>query len=464
MEYPLSSTYGARSALFLQSADDYHRHRHRINKKLKHLRRSLNIQTKDSKHYAEKEKISSISSENYAMDSKFGEVILLQIERDLIYAEETRLLLNVRSSKAKEKFLISKYKKSIVNAKKLLKVTTEERDTDRVLELLAYIAIIEGYLKVSRKKWSVAINAFSVARIILQFLYQHEKLPEGLTKELYLDLIDNIVDPALSLSLSQASIKQANLLLVSKNAVSENKIDYLQKAIDIISRRDPSFVKVSSSENASEKLIDSIKWLNYEAQLSSDELAKSIMKCNKEEAKVKENDPSTYDVSLINWQDAITIHTQEMERSNNDADAEDDDENQDKYIISTYLNYNYLLLRIRRDIALYENLQATYKKKTVSRTTLLETARDSLKMLQNVIKSIEEIKELPGVANDDDLNESLDKLDVYFQSLKLYKLAQAYLISNKYKESLALLNESHKQLSKIDSILQIDSSVDDLLK
>ncbi|QPG76313.1 hypothetical protein FOA43_003699 [Brettanomyces nanus] len=442
MEHPLSSTYGVRLGYFLQSADDYHRHRHRINKKLSKLRRSLEISTKDTKNYKEKEKISSITSENYDSSIRYGDVILYQVERDLLYAEETQLLLDVHMSKVKEKFLVSKYKKALLNAKRLLKIAEHETDDFRMLEILVYAAFASGFLSVSKKRWGFAKNAFSIARCSLQCLYEHQKLPSDLNKELYMDLIDKVVDPVLKVStLEESGIRSPDLVLISRGQAAEfaDKIPFLKKAVDIIRKIDATLVTISS-EGEEKEMIKSITWYSYSAVIKSEDEARVVMKALEAEKNVDAGDASSYDPALIAFQDALSFHAQEMERAEVFAS---DEEKQEAHIILTYLKYNHILLRIRRDITLLEGINRKGNSK-VTRVAVLDNIRDYLKILEGVNSSIEEIRELPGVSNDDELTGTLTSLDSYFKTVQMAKLARGYTAVQKCRESLALLQRAHQ--------------------
>lgn len=449
MDYPLANTYGARSELFLQSADDYHRQRHRVNKKLNKLRRNLNIITKDTKNYKEKNKDSIICKENYDMDTLFGDILLYQIERDLLYAQETRLLLNVHTSKSKERFLITKYKKALKRATQLIDVISNEQDQYKILEILTLTAIIEGSLSISRKKFSKALYSFSVARCCLQFLYSYQKVPTTYTNELYYDLIDLIVDPALKVAALQTKITRVNdLVQLSKEQINNNKdeiynISYLSKAIEIIKNVNSSYI-TPSNENEIE-ILKEITWGSYSAKISSNDVALAIMKVNNELSSIVDSDASSYDAALISYQDAVNLHSQEMERNKND----DNDENQEQHIILTYLMYNYLLLRIRRDITIMKELDnKADANKNSTRQKLLELWKDCIKVNDSIISSFEEIKELSGISNDDDIMDMLNTFNIYFQVKKQMKLSEAYLISNEYVKSLALI-------SNCDELIQL---------
>ncbi|GMM44447.1 signal recognition particle subunit [Pichia kluyveri] len=447
MDYPLANTYGVRSELFLQSADDYHRQRHRTNKKLNKLRRELKIITKDTKNYKDKEKITQIVAENYDMEPLFGDVLLYLVERDLLYAQETRLLLDVHSLKPKEKFLVSKYKKALQNAKHLLEVIKNETDDLKTLEILTYTAIIEGSIAITKKKYDISLYAFSIAKCAIHFLYNYQKLPETITKEFYYEIADGIIDPALKVSASSEKLNFTDLTELAKSQIFNIElIPYLYKAVKIIESHNATYVTPTSENNID--LLKEVKWGSYSAQLTSDDLSLAIMKINEELKNIDDKNTSSFDSPLISYQDAITLHTQEMERnSSNDEESN----NQEQYIILTYLKYNYLLLRIRRDNTIMKDLDAQIvenqnSKKKLSTQKIIELLKDYLKINEGIAVSLVEINDLPGIANDDELVNLLNTVGVYFKVKNQQKLSQAYLISHQYKEALALIVNSSKLL------------------
>lgn len=467
MEYPLANTYGVRSELFLQSADDYHRQRHRVNKKLTKLRRNLKIVTKDTKNYKEKNKDATICADNYDMEPLFGDVLLYQIERDLLYAQETRLLLDVHTSKSKERFLITKYKKALKHAHQLISTIANEEDQNKVLEILTYTAIIDGSLSISRKKYANALYSFSVARCCLKFLYTYQTLPNIYTKELYYDIIDLVVDPALTVAALQtktAGISDLTQLSQEQVSVKKNEsinVLYLNKAIEIVKKINPSYVTPSNETET--EILNEITWGQYNAKISSNDIALAIMKVKNELKNVVDLDASSYDSALIAYQDAVNLHSQEMER--NGGNDNDNDDNQEQHIILTYLMYNYLLLRIRRDVTLMKELDNKADlNKNSTRQKLLELWKDCIKVNDSILSSLNEIKELSGIANDDEIMDMLTTFDIYFQIKKQMRLSQAYLISNEYVKSLALISYSDDLIKCVKPLTHEDATKGNLPK
>lgn len=442
MKYPLASTLGERGELFLQTADDFHRQRLRVNKRLNTLRRKLNIITKDTKNYSQKNKISRIDSEDYDKDTMFGDVILFQAERDLLHAQETKLLLDVHFSHSKELFINSKYRKAWKSIQHLISIMEHEKDLLKLLEVLTYGNLIKGLSKVTMKRYTEAYPIFNIAKESLLFLYSHQELDSKYTKELYLDIIDLTIEPALKVVEGQCASEQSFSLSELTDKTGSDK--FTAMAVKLMQKIDPSFV--AKTDNHATK-IRQISWSRYTVDVEREEVALAISKIMGATENILPFDFNSYDQSLILYQDAINLQSSEIERNGKDIY---DSENQDQFIILTYLKYNYLLLTIRRDFAMIDKLgkdlntgMNTSKQKTLS------LLREILKVNDSILDSLNQINELPGVSNDDTLVDYIQTLHSFFTVKKQIRLAQAYIFSNKYLQSLALATSSFEILNNL---------------
>ncbi|ESW97117.1 hypothetical protein KL918_000727 [Ogataea parapolymorpha] len=436
MESPLISTFGERLESFPSSTEDYAKIRHRLSNRLQKLRRALKIQTKDTKNYRAKEKTSSISPEDYEKDTRFGDLLLYLIERDLVFVEEITYG-QIEYSRTTKTLTISKLKKARQHAKHLLSLLANEQDDLKLLAILILASYVEGRLAFSRSKWAEAAFALSVARCSLQYLSQTE------TSDLYTQIIEGYIDSELKIcALKLENDRNPDLLQFSKTYATKDTITYLSKAINMVKAKDGDVLKPISKTT----LVDSVSWFEFSAPLKDLDLARAITKAQTEEKNVVETDPASFDRSFLLWTDASNSHKSSLKG----GIESDDDENQDKYVIMTYIDYHQLLLRIRRNISLLNRVNAKLnKKKTVSKAAFLENAKECVKLYEDVISSFKELTELSGVAHNESLHSSLVSLQVYFSALKAYKLAKSYLISNKYAESLALLNKTVEILKEV---------------
>lgn len=445
MDFPLASTFGERAALSLQTPDDFHRQRLRINKRLNTLRRKLNMITKDTRNYSTKNKTKSLTEVEYEKNPAVGDLLLFQAERDVLYAQETKLLLDVHFSRAKEQFIKIKYRRALNTLKHLISIMKNEGDQLKKLEILTYAALIRGLLDVTSKRYSKIFASFGTAKYSLQFLYSKQELPDRFTKEFYLDIIELVINPALKVAELQTGEKvQINISDLASEQTDHSVDDDLRlsNAINIMQSIDSSFLTRYDHQQVGKQ---TISWSTYTVEVEREEVAAAIAKINDEVKNIVDDDHDSYDISMALYDDAIALQNAEIKRNKKDMY---DSENQEQYIILTYLNYNTLLLRIRRDIAMINSMNSKYEsKKNASRSKTLLFWRNKMKAIDNIIASVSELKSLPGMANDDDLTDFSQTLETYFVVQKQMLLANAYLTSNQYLNSLALIADSSKIIS-----------------
>ncbi|CUM66978.1 uncharacterized protein PRCAT00004665001 [Priceomyces carsonii] len=449
MESPLSITLGERMSAYLVSSEDYLKQRKRTNKRLLKLRHELNLITKDTKNYKQKEKISKTGVEDYNKDERVGLLLLLTAERDILYALELKSLMEIGSHRASsyKTLMISRIKRALMTSKKLLEISKEEKDDIKLLELFTYTSLIQGFLSINKKKWPIATNAFSISKCALDFLLSRlDESPEEneidsiqYRKTFLNEIADTIVDPSLSLVISQDESLHENtvdLRSISRKHCHENLLPYLHPAVKIIQKIDPRFVSEISS---SVDLLKSIEWRGHEALLYNDEISFKIMKLTDENKNPWKSfkDANQFDSLLAGWREVLDLHTTDLEKSRDDDDLE---KVQDRAILLTYINYNLLFTRLKRDMLIIDQLNDS---------TNISKRQDIARLYGTIIETIEEIKDLPGVYNDGDLYESLERLSLYFAAKKHINLADSFILNKKFPEALKIFKyifDIHSQL------------------
>lgn len=450
MDSPLNLTLGARMSAYLTTSEDFKKQRKRLNKNLVKLRHELDLITKDTTNYKNKEKISSISSKDYEKNDKYAILLLWTAERDMLYALEIKTMMENDMSASYKNLMISKIKKSLSTAKKVLEITAPEKSDLKKIELYTYAALIQGHLSISKKQWAVALNAYSVAKCSLDFLYsqlnrdQDDEL--SFSKTLIQELMETVVDPSLNLAISQEdSLKNStrDVKTFSRQHCHDNELPYLQNVISIIERLDPSFV---SELSASVELIKSVKWRNHEANLYNDEIAFKLLTLTNDDVTNWKlfSDANQFDLLITGWSDALELHQVDTEKNQDDDELE---KVQDRAILLTHINYNLLFTRLKRDLLIIDQLSTTnvYKNKDISR------------LYSDIIAITQELKDLPGVYNDGDLFQSLESLEKFFNAKKTSVLAESFEFNNKFAEALKIFSYIQNELlSSSESFYKID--------
>lgn len=422
MNSPLSATLGARMNAYLTSSEDYKKQRQRVVKTMVRLRRDLGIITRDTKNYAAKQKTSTISADDYNKDSKYGLLLLLTAERDLLYAQEikTKMEINSDDSAANQKALVvSRVKRATFTLKKLLEITAGESDMLR-LELFVFAALAQGQLSTTKKQWAKVLNSLSIAKCASDLLKNNPEL-----KVLLDDINDTIVEPSLKLALSQGGHEDAfGIRAVTRKHCHDTEVPYLSPAVDIIRKHNESLVTEKASEAS---LIKSVEWRGHRAQLYNDEVAHRIMELTSET-------DADLDSVITGWSQVLELHQQDVDLAQVNDDSDDLNKVQDYAILLTYIKYNMYFVRMKRDYTQAKNVSSV----------------DQYRLFGRLVESTEQVKELPGVYKDEVLHVSLEKLQQYFTARKNVLLANVFKKLEKYAEALSVLHHTQEELLSVE--------------
>lgn len=410
---------------FLQAPSDFVRQRRLANKRLQNLRRQLNITTKDTKNYKNKEKVTKISQIDYEKDARYGEILLFTCERDLLFAEEVKLESDFNAdSKSSKQFIITKYKKAYMNGVKLFNVVDDENVK---LQLAVYITLISGNLELLRRNWEVSLKSLCISHCALQFL---NKLQPS---ALYEELIEVKIDPLLKLCYFQLE-KEVPIDLASscRAALGSPFGKIAQWVVEYVSKTDGEFFKVEPA--GSDEFVRRVKWSAYETEVKNSDIQQSLFKVSKLLELSKFHNVNEFDPILLCWQDLV-----EKQREIVSKKSDADEDLQDNQILLAYCEYNYLLFRVARDLQVVRELK----------NATLDNSKLKKRLFDNVSSTLNQIKDLPGVYQDEALWSSLETLIVCIEALEMASVGECMFSLNKYKESLALYSEAEKKVSGI---------------
>ena len=443
MESPLEATLGARMSSYLVNVDDFQKQRKRLNRQLTKLRHELNIVTSNTKNYKQLEKVSQIDQLAYSEDPKNGLLLLLTAERDLLHAFKIKALLEIGndSTVSYKNLMVSKIKRSLQTTKKLLQITQGESDQTKRVELFVYAALIQGFYSITKKQWSKALNAFSIARCALEYLSSTDNSSGSADDEdlqyrktIFSEILDSTVNPSLNLAILQdeASEKDAwasDLKLVARKHCNDGLLPFLIPVVDYIRSQNASFVEELTTEA---DIINSVEWRGHKARINNNEIAYKITKLNQDANKV--SSAEQFDEFAQVWTDLADLHSSEQ-----NVDEDDHEAVQERAILSTYINYNALFAKLKRDSLL---IAASTKE-----SSGLERSRVVYRLYNAAFATLQELKDLPGVYNDEELYRSLEILEGYFAAQKNYTAAEIYAFNEKYGDALVIFNSIKESLS-----------------
>lgn len=398
MDSPLQLTFGERNAAYLSAPQDYRKQRVKVARRVHRLKKYLKIQCKNTRKYQE----SAVGPEQYAQDEKYQLLVLLQSEKDCLFALELKAVLELseHSSKSKQRLMATRLKKAGKLSGALAQMSAGEPNNTKRLEILVYNELVHGYLGVLGRKYERAITHYSNARVALKCLEAH-----GSNSELYRDIVEDVID----FNLGLAVYKSRGLESIDLNEFTKKHADAASDTVALVTRTDPAFLELASQVEH----VTSVAWRNFNASVKDEVISKKLHELGLEGADI--------DSRLSLWQDVLSIHQENL--------AKDLENDENDLILLSYINYNLLVSRVERDYKLVRGLFPA-------------SLTQALKIYDNIIATIGEIIELPGVYSDDELSANLESLNNFFKLSKEKIFINHFIGEKQYKKALYLANQA----------------------
>ncbi|KAG5365208.1 Signal recognition particle subunit SRP68 [Yarrowia sp. C11] len=434
MENPLLTVLSHRTA-----GNEY---RGVVTKRLATLKRRLGVQTKDTKQYQPKE----VAATDVAEDIRFAQLLLLQAERAWAVSQETASVLETNGSAGKRKRVASKLTKAVQYAVALEQSVSVSQSDEVRLQIATYRLLLEGALYAHKKQWQKLVEPYSAARVGLSALVTLAKDAED--AELLADVISTQIDPALGVALLKVSPDRK---LDLENA-SKGYVDASSDFGKLVQKINPHALEVDEAHG-----LDEIEWRGHQAKITDPDVARTVSNALTQ-SKAEDKTIADYDTLLSLWQSANDLVKEELERFELAGIAAHDDTTQNAHIVLTFINFHMLQQRIERDRLL---LSEVSQLKTVDRKdhakskqeklpsalkisthTRLLQLKDSVRLLGNIVQSVDEILNLAGVSNDSALVAALGATRDAYRAQKLASIGASYDLVGDYKNALALSNKA----------------------
>lgn len=457
---PIAATYGTRVDQLLETPRDYARYHDKLNKKLQRLRHRCQVVTKDTKKYSIKEKYSKITSDQYDHKNKlYGVLVLLHAERDLALAETLKLRARQRGKlkKSEKRVLSTRLKKVVKTTERLVEFTKNEAQWITRVQYIAYAKLARAeYLihgKFSKQKDSSKIS--------------HE-LALSFAALSYMRNIKILSDSTLELIHSKY---EYTLKLHAGNILSSAELhNYIVREVQSADKNGDEMIKLLLENGYTAELQDievghvasikQIEWRAFTAEVHDSQVEQLIQ----EARGVVIKDVLDHDSRLLKWQQALEkqetrIAYHEDQSQENEDGAVGNEENDQ--ILLAYIKYNVLFTSILRDNYLFNQLWKQWNQLGTSMSSRLTKFKEIDRIVQNLVKYLQDVMELPGVYSDDDLMAQLQLCKLYFQlSASSGCLGSLYRSKGKYMESLALHVDAYQ---KLESKLSEIGALDDIL-
>ncbi|KAI0132166.1 signal recognition particle protein [Xylariales sp. AK1849] len=454
---------------------DYSTYHKQLVKKLLSCRKKLNISIKNRGKFTKKGDPRDITSEQIAENHAYLHLGLLTAERAWAQAMELKATHSADTNGItgrSRSHIISRLDKGARTAERLVEVLSNNASgaspTD-LLEARAYASLMRGaekFEKQSKQSWESCLRNYSTARIIYVAL--------SLTRnpDTFKDLLSETIDPSIRYAAYQ--IKEPRTLAIP--AIAKKYFPSDSSLTTQINERDSSLLKQTAAE-AKEGQVGSpsapqtINWRSREVKIEDATIALALASTDAATAQLAEKLASpevilpkemaaAYDGVLIASQDAADATKHAIDELKEEGVSQNDRRVQSLHITRTAVNYQMISWRIGRnrvlsgdhDGALLDSAPNTTRKakketekeagaknsKTEPTGRKIARLKEKLVLYDATLQSLQSIKELPGVAADEDLQEQLDATYQYFHALKCLSIARSHSLAGNSINALAL--------------------------
>lgn len=320
--------------------------------------------------------------------------------------------------------------------------TTGASDTD-VLEARAYASMIRGATQFEKQSWEPCLRSYATARII------YIALSTSMSGDIFKDLLSDTIDPSIRFAAYQSKVPRTlAIATIARKAFPSSDSDLVAQ----INKLDSELLNQSESDAQKGQVgapnaPQTITWRSREVKIEDAAIALALASTDTATARLAEKLASSdvilpkemaaaYDEVLIASQDAADATKHAIDELKEEGVSQNDPRIQSLQITRTAVNYHMISWRIGRnrvlsgehDGALLDSAPTTTrksKKDASSRKPKIEPTgrkisrlKDKVVLYDSTLQSIDSIKELPGVAADEELLEQLNATAKYFQALK----------------------------------------------
>ncbi|KAJ3503485.1 hypothetical protein NM208_g16505 [Fusarium decemcellulare] len=451
---------------------DYSTYHGSLAKRLLSCRRKLGIVTKNRGKFHEHDKV---TAEKVAENNEYVHLLLLTSERAWAQA------MSMKSGHTSDKKGITGRARSHISSR-LIKATqaadalvealvqtdiSGATPTD-ILEAKAYSSLIHGTSYFEKRNWEPSLRSYATARVI------YSALATATKGDLFKELLSETIDPSIRYAAYQLQTpRTVPIPIIARKAFPQSDADLVQE----INRIDSSILKSGEAEArdgiaSAEGAPKTLTWRSREVNIEDAQIAMAwgAVLAAKERlaedlASPKGRQPhelaAAYDEILMLSQDAVDATKQAIDEMRAEGVEQGDPRMQSLQITRTAVNFETVSWRIGRNRVLtgehdgapeaYDSSrgkkvkavqEAANQEKELAAGKKLAKLKEKVALYDGTLQNIESIKELPGVANDQELAGQIDAYTKYFEALKALAIARSYAIAGKAASALALINHA----------------------
>lgn len=343
--------------------------------------------------------------------------------------------------------IVSRLVKAAKGAEHLADILAAESDISDIdlLEARAYAALLRGAAHFENRAWQPCLQSYSTARVVYSALSSTDKA------EIFKDLLSETIDPSIRYAAYQLKTPRSLPIPSIARTTFPQDDERLLAAIDKVN---PETLKAADQDDQSglsaPGASTALTWRSREVRIEDALIATAWASLQDAKAKLAEKMASdsemlpkdmaaAYDDVLIVSQDAVDATKQAIDELKTDGVAQGDSRMQSLYITRTAVNYEMISWRIGRnrvlmgehDGALSTPGPVSHRKRKAAQKAGVDVKdqpdppgrqiarlKEKVVLYEGTLQSLDSIKELPGVAADDELAGRIEATHGYFTALK----------------------------------------------
>ena len=339
---------------------------------------------------------------------------------------------------------------------------------EAVLEARAYYVSLRGAIEFEKQNWETCLHEYSEVRFIYSTLARSRGPKQ---EDLFQDLLNATIDPSIRYAAYQLKLPRTISIdtIISRyvpkdSAFVQEILKETPEALD-----DPATAQKKTSSGNAENVPRTIQWQSRVVKLEDAATAQALAAVSNAESKLSAfltSDPdaspqikaTAYDEVLIPSQDAVDATKTALDELSAEGIPQGDRRMQALQITRTAVNYALVGWRIGRNRTLCGNrdgalLEAGVHGKTGKdgKTTEFQEAstgrkltrlREKVVLYDSTLQSLDSVKDLPGVAADQDFVVELGAKRAYFAALRCLAIARSHTLLSQTKNALALLSRA----------------------
>ncbi|KAK6537520.1 hypothetical protein TWF694_011703 [Orbilia ellipsospora] len=455
---------------------DYNAYRALCSRRISKLRRNLyGKNTSRSRKYVVK---AAITPQNIAENVKYAHLLVYSAERAWAFAMYMKSDSGSSGlSGPTRSHIITRFNKAHRYASQLLSILQDpesKASQNDILEARAYADSIAGAVAFEKKQWEKALTHLSTARII------YLALSSAIRGDTFKDILSSNIDPTVRYSSYQLRLpRNQDIDTTSRQYFPKDEETLLSavKALDADVLNEPQEVQdaegVATSNVTSTKptAVRSITWRTRTAPVEDADVALALGSVQAAEKNLElyldehkgdsgKSRADHFDEILAAWQESADVTKKTIDDALNDGASAGDERIQALQITYTYVNYNLISWRIRRNSIMATGVWDDKKEKDGAGA--VAGFKEEVALWDAILQDLEQATELPGVAADEEFGNELEMKRNYYMALKCSAIAASHANIGNRLNALALYHRASESIKTAVSLTsQIGSGSND---